>query len=635
MNSLKVLIVDDNVNFLKTMEATLRSKGCSVKTVRKIGEALSLLLKESIDIVFIDSVLRSEQGLRLVQQTKKYLGTSLDVVMMSGVVSEKSISSYICVNDLEFVKKPLSDSYLERRISQVKERLMCGEENQFLLKLFSKSISVKDKLKYFLSVKQSSGMEFLLTLAALLDSKESGVIKISFEGEKTHEISFSQGSIYDYNHKDTNRLLNFFLEKGFLKKEEAQEFQNTSYEGLLDGLIQSLLISSYQVILSKIDLLNQLFNKLVLSSSVSFQIELFIPKKGSMDIEYSQDKVSDFISNIPSERLTNTLYDLFEEKVLNLSLEFKSEFDFTDVANDLQPLTNELKTGLKLKTLFTEDKDRLDLYKKIICLLAKGGVYFSDFHGKLRYGYLYERYKKIYDLLKTEDSNFIFELIGNKSKISNDHELVVQVYKDFMSYNHPDKLLRDLPEDLLKMIREVLDRFKYHYDRVLSSKIQEESKENEKNKLMQKTVLLENQKKSCGIFLEKEKYKEAHDIIKKIDQENIEEDVIWQMFYLWLSSVYKEGNYDKQTIRKYLKNVFYDIQLKKNHIYHYVLGVYYESEEDYEKAIAFYGNTKKLKPSFQPVYKSIKNAVLKNKNKKEVNPLLQKIQNSLFSKKTG
>jgi len=627
---IKTLIVDDDQNFATMMQKTLESKNCHVIVVKNTKQALSTCLTQNIDIVFIDCILLSEQGFVLAKKIREYLGMSLDIVMMSGILEQKSISTQV-LDTLDFIRKPISDHCLEGYITKAKDRLLCDSEKQFLLKIFNPNILQKDKLKHVLSLHHSTGVEFVLILLALLDSKEFGYIKFSIEGHQIqHTVFFDKGMIQDYNRESTKDFLDWFIEKQYISKEEAKQFQNRSSDNLIDAMIQAFCIGSFQATLAKIDLLTTYLTQTFESPSIKFQIKLFTVKSNQM-LAFSRHDLANFVLESHIENFSHFLKPLFGEDILKLSLKFDSQSEGIEYHSSVMPIVRQLKEGIKINALSLKDSM---LYKYLLYILIKGNVYFSDFFGELKYAYLYKRYEKLNLFLKNKNSAFVFQLIGNQSEsqLSKHKELINGIYQSFVKLNHPDKLLVNLPANLLKLITEALDRMKHHRNVLIEAKGKKADKVNAKNQEIAQSILTEQKKASCQSYLEQGKPEKAFEIIKGISEESILNDGVWQILYLWtylLSD--KKLSFDKHMIKKYLANISSDIALKKQYIFHYVLGLYYEEQGQYQKALSMYGNTKKIKPSFHVVYTDI-NRVLRKDKTNSKNNLFKKVTDILSIK---
>lgn len=82
-----ILIVDDNVDFCKTMARGLELKGYRVTTVSSGSEAIRIASEKSIKIAFIDMRMPLMDGLETYLQLKK-VNPGITVVMMTGYQDE-------------------------------------------------------------------------------------------------------------------------------------------------------------------------------------------------------------------------------------------------------------------------------------------------------------------------------------------------------------------------------------------------------------------------------------------------------------------------------------------------------------------------------------------------------------------
>ncbi len=626
---IKVLIVDDNHNFLKMMKEVFVSKDCDVEIASNEGEALKILLNQPIHIAFIDCVLLSGQGIDLVQKIRKHLGFSLDIVMMSGVIHQNSISHYMNTNVVTgFLQKPISNQYIEEYIHKIKERLIFGSKEQFLLRIFDQKISSNYKMKYFLSLKKAKSINFLLMLAVLLDSKERGYIQFSTNTKDKYKISFNKGVISNYSNYNSEHLLNHCVEKGLLS-EEVNKFKGMDYNALVDKLVQSCYISPQQVIDIKINSLEEVLKLIMASQYISFKIKLFTSEE-KFNFQFSQTELANFIFQNQNKGFNTSIESLFEGQVLKSSFKFEADNndDIEFYPTEVRPLVAKLRTGLKIDSPILKSEN---LYKSLIYILSKGGVYFSNLNNNFKYTYFYERYKKLYELFQKEDPHDIYKLLSNKKENLLDNELVHKTYLSFVNFNHIDKMPEDLPRDILNLIGRVLERLKYQCDVIINPKLGQE--EDEKGKKIKEEIFLIRKKQSCKTFLEKENYEKAFSVIQDISEELMDEDITWQLFYLWLKFSNSKLSLDESRIKKYLKNISQNNKIKYNYIYHYILGLYYESKNNHIKALTCYERAKLLDPSFKTIYSAIKRIAFKNMEKEKKQSFFKGVSNIYKSKK--
>ena len=80
--SYKILVVDDEENIRFTFDNFLTDKGYEVVTAENLDEGM-LLLGDDIDLVFLDILLGTDNGLAILREVKKR-GLITPVIMITG-----------------------------------------------------------------------------------------------------------------------------------------------------------------------------------------------------------------------------------------------------------------------------------------------------------------------------------------------------------------------------------------------------------------------------------------------------------------------------------------------------------------------------------------------------------------------
>ena len=150
-DQVKVLLVDDDANFLKVTKQTLEDKGCIVKTAKTSLQAISIILNEIVHLVLVDCVLLSDSGTSLVQKIRDAVGQSVEIILISGIISSRSLEECINKNSCSFLKKPLSAMDIDRSLNKVKNEILQGVNDNILVKYFGESTSKGYLLKYLFS----------------------------------------------------------------------------------------------------------------------------------------------------------------------------------------------------------------------------------------------------------------------------------------------------------------------------------------------------------------------------------------------------------------------------------------------------------------------------------------------------
>lgn len=105
----KILIVDDDLDDLRTMKTILEEKGYKANTVSDGTKALELLSRNGFDLILIDIKMPSLSGYDLLRLLREKLNHDAKMVYVS-IIPEKEIDR----RDIDgFIQKPFSpDSFL-------------------------------------------------------------------------------------------------------------------------------------------------------------------------------------------------------------------------------------------------------------------------------------------------------------------------------------------------------------------------------------------------------------------------------------------------------------------------------------------------------------------------------------------
>lgn len=118
-NQGRILIVDDDILLLDTINSGLSLRGYQCKAAMSAGIALDLLSKGLFDIMLIDIVLPDIHGFELTAKVKK-IKPDLPIIVMTGFIEEFSYEDAIESGASDFIKKPFSVKELIARIEHAK-----------------------------------------------------------------------------------------------------------------------------------------------------------------------------------------------------------------------------------------------------------------------------------------------------------------------------------------------------------------------------------------------------------------------------------------------------------------------------------------------------------------------------------
>jgi DNA-binding NtrC family response regulator len=125
----KVLLVDDEVDFLDTLSERMRTRGMEVSTSSSGSEALKKVEEESYDVIILDLMMPGVDGLEALKILKEKR-PELQVILLTGHASvEKGIEA-MKLGAMDFLEKPADLSQLTEKIKKAQAKKMLIVEKQ-------------------------------------------------------------------------------------------------------------------------------------------------------------------------------------------------------------------------------------------------------------------------------------------------------------------------------------------------------------------------------------------------------------------------------------------------------------------------------------------------------------------------
>jgi DNA-binding NtrC family response regulator len=125
----KVLLVDDDKDFLNILSERMQTRGMEVHTAASAKEALKLLETESYDAVLLDLMMPEMGGLEALQIIKEKK-PEIQVILLTGHASVSKGVEAIKLGAMDFVLKPARMEELTEKIQQAKVGRMILVEKQ-------------------------------------------------------------------------------------------------------------------------------------------------------------------------------------------------------------------------------------------------------------------------------------------------------------------------------------------------------------------------------------------------------------------------------------------------------------------------------------------------------------------------
>ena len=119
----RILLVDDEVNILKTFRFCLEDVGYQVSTARSVAEATALVQQDVFELAFLDLRLGNDSGLDLVPVFTSQ-APWMKIVIITAYSSIESAVEAIRMGAADYLAKPFTDDELVGAIEKSCERLL-------------------------------------------------------------------------------------------------------------------------------------------------------------------------------------------------------------------------------------------------------------------------------------------------------------------------------------------------------------------------------------------------------------------------------------------------------------------------------------------------------------------------------
>ena len=125
----KVLLVDDEQDFLTTLAERMRTRGMDVATATTAQEALRKVETESFDAIVLDLMMPEMDGIEALKLIKKKR-PEIQIILLTGHATlEKGVEA-MKLGALDFVEKPADLQELTAKIKEAQAQKMLIVEKQ-------------------------------------------------------------------------------------------------------------------------------------------------------------------------------------------------------------------------------------------------------------------------------------------------------------------------------------------------------------------------------------------------------------------------------------------------------------------------------------------------------------------------
>ena len=125
MNTARVLLVDDEVDYTATLGKRLARRGFSVRTVGGGSEALAAFGEEEFDVVLLDMKMAGMDGIRTLQEIKRQ-HPLVEVVMLTAHANTDIVISSLAMGAFDYLLKPVN---LDKLTAKIEDAALRRKQN--------------------------------------------------------------------------------------------------------------------------------------------------------------------------------------------------------------------------------------------------------------------------------------------------------------------------------------------------------------------------------------------------------------------------------------------------------------------------------------------------------------------------
>lgn len=119
----KVLLVDDEVDFLTTLAERLETRGMKVSTATRGEEAVARVEGEGFDLIILDLAMPGMDGLETLKRIKEKQPDA-EIIILTGQGSIRTGIKAMKLGAEDFLQKPVDISTLTGKISEARDKRM-------------------------------------------------------------------------------------------------------------------------------------------------------------------------------------------------------------------------------------------------------------------------------------------------------------------------------------------------------------------------------------------------------------------------------------------------------------------------------------------------------------------------------
>ena len=446
----QILIVEDDIKQANIICDMLMSMGYNVSIALSPTEAEFVIRRQPFNVILIDCLMPELDGYTLSKRIYQQFGSSISIILMSGIFTKSNITFNHIPLIHSFIKKPIDETNLNNELIKLLKKLFYSQLDTHICSLISQEVvSEKELSNYISRLKTLQKGDIFLLFSYFFRSKSDGIL--CFSDSKTDvKISFFHGKIINFSEtQEVQELIQYISQHNLLSSSEINSMTKLKTNPI-QYLIQQGFLSPHQYTLYTIERITNCLNYFIKKSDIQVQFHplnqnifeteqnFFFDNK--IDLDQLFDPCCEIIYKaLPSDYLMTYLNPI-ERKTLDFSLlkNFKSTSPSLKL---LLQKKDQLPQTCSLEQFYRQFGSDYSIQKNLFVALFQGlvKIKIQTTHIQLEMKY-YERYSKMLTKMQNMDIKQIFQYLGCSN--IQDSQKLKSIYQSFIRFNHTDKFIQ-------------------------------------------------------------------------------------------------------------------------------------------------------------------------------------------------
>lgn len=239
-----LLILDDEINILRSLKRVFMNELFDVFTTRDAGEAIRILESEEIKVVMSDQRMPRTKGVDFLKQVKEKKPGAIRI-LFTGYADIQAAEDAINKGEVyRFITKPWNDEDLKSTIREAMNRYDLVQENQKLLEITQRQNSELSEANRRLKKMYDAQKEFTTTVSHELKTSLAGMkmaIDIMNREDKS-KLSAESAECLGIAKKNADRLSRLVLDVLSLSKFESGKESFEMKKGNINQIIEEVVM---------------------------------------------------------------------------------------------------------------------------------------------------------------------------------------------------------------------------------------------------------------------------------------------------------------------------------------------------------------------------------------------------------